>query len=60
MNRSEFLKLYDKEKSPMVVREKIEVNEDEKKEAVQETEDSMIIEEIEIEELCVDGICGVY
>ncbi len=49
-----------KEKTPMAVGEKIEVDEEEKKEAVQETEDSMIIEEIEIEELCVDGICGVY
>ncbi len=44
----------------MVVKEKIEVDENEKKEAAQEIEDAMIIEEIELEELCVDGICGVY
>jgi len=44
----------------MVVKEKVEANEEEKKESAQKTEDPMIIEEIEIEELCVDGICGVY
>jgi len=44
----------------MAVREQVEVDQTEKEKAVQDTEDSMIIEEIEIEELCVDGICGVY
>lgn len=29
-------------------------------EASQKTEDPMILEEYEIEELSVDGICGVY
>lgn len=30
------------------------------KNAKRELEDPMIIEEVEIEELAIDGICGVY
>ena len=30
------------------------------KNAKMETEEPMIIEEVEIEELAIDGICGVY
>ncbi len=45
----------------MVVKEKVEVNEDEPKEALPQNKDTSIIEEeIEIEELAVDGVCGVY
>lgn len=45
----------------MVVKEKVEVNEDEPKEALSQGKDTLIIEEeIEIEELAVDGVCGVY
>lgn len=35
-------------------------DEDLKEETAQEEQDPMIMEEYEIEELSVDGICGVY
>lgn len=38
----------------------VENNKDVPEEASQKTEDPMIMEEYEIEELSVDGICGVY
>lgn len=38
----------------------VETNPTRPEEKAEEKENSMIIEEFEIEELSVDGICGVY